>query len=204
MALPAPPKRPLSEVGQFLRSELRHLGTIHASDRLWQMPVAAALATGLQLFVGAWLNRLGYATAAALGGLVFLYLHDVAVSPHGVDNWVCVRNDRLLHTRRALPCRSRVHDSDARRDCGAGENDLPLLWPQDAGEPVLYHGGFDWRRFPAELLQTLAMVGLFTMGTLLACLIALLYGLWTLRIVAPARLRRCRHRRSTSWCSIPW
>ena len=38
-----------AELKRLVRAELQHLLTIKPSDRLWQMPFAAALATGLPL-----------------------------------------------------------------------------------------------------------------------------------------------------------
>jgi uncharacterized membrane protein YccC len=58
----------------LLRDELRGLITIQASDRAWQMPVAAALASGLPLVIGAYLDRMNWGMVSSLGGLVFLYL----------------------------------------------------------------------------------------------------------------------------------
>lgn len=57
-----------------MRAELRSLATVHRSDRPWQMPVAAALCTGLPLLLGAYFDRLNYGLVASLGGLVFLHL----------------------------------------------------------------------------------------------------------------------------------
>lgn len=57
-----------------VRAELRVLATINPSDRTWQMPFAAALATGLPLLIGAYFDRMAYGLVATLGGLVFLYL----------------------------------------------------------------------------------------------------------------------------------
>ena len=59
-----------------IRTEWRHLTKVHASDRPWQMPLCAALASGLPLFIAAYFNRLDYGLIATLGGLVFLYTPD--------------------------------------------------------------------------------------------------------------------------------
>lgn len=59
---------------QFLVDEWHQLARVNRSDRPWEMPVAAALAMGLPIFVGAALGELGLGLAASLGGLVFLYL----------------------------------------------------------------------------------------------------------------------------------
>jgi hypothetical protein len=61
-------------VVEVLRDEWRHLTRVNASDRPWQMPVAAALSAGLPIMVGAATDHLGYGLIASLGGMVFLYL----------------------------------------------------------------------------------------------------------------------------------
>ena len=55
---------------------------------------------------------------------------------------------------------------------------------------------------PLEVLQAPLMVGLFSMGTLLAALIAFFYSLLVLRLQAPEPVNRCRRRASITWCSI--
>lgn len=64
----------------LLLHELRQLTHIHRSDRPWQMPVAAAFASGLPLFVGAAYGELGLGLAGSLGGLVFLHLPPTRLS----------------------------------------------------------------------------------------------------------------------------
>ncbi|GAB3777264.1 FUSC family protein [Ramlibacter monticola] len=59
---------------ELLAGELRHFASLHRSDRPWEMPVAAALASGLPIFIGAACGELGLGLVASLGGLVFLYL----------------------------------------------------------------------------------------------------------------------------------
>lgn len=56
------------------RRELTELTTVHRSDRPWQMPLAAALASGLPLVVAAHFDRMAEGVIASLAGLVFLYL----------------------------------------------------------------------------------------------------------------------------------
>ena len=56
------------------RRELTDLTTVHRSDRPWQMPLAAALATGVPLLVAAYFDRMLDGVIASLAGLVFLYL----------------------------------------------------------------------------------------------------------------------------------
>jgi hypothetical protein len=59
---------------QFLADELRQLASVNRSDRPWEMPIAAALASGLPLFAGAAFGELALGLVGSLGGLVFLHL----------------------------------------------------------------------------------------------------------------------------------
>jgi Fusaric acid resistance protein-like len=59
---------------QFLANEWRQLASVNRSDRPWEMPVAAALASGLPIFIGAAYGEPGLGLAGSLGGLVFLHL----------------------------------------------------------------------------------------------------------------------------------
>lgn len=59
---------------QFLADEWRQLASLNRSDRPWEMPVAAALASGLPIFIGAAFGELGLGLIASLGGLVFIHL----------------------------------------------------------------------------------------------------------------------------------
>ena len=57
-----------------MRTEVRHLTTMNTGDRMWQMPLAAALASGLPLLIGAYFDQLAYGLVGSIGGLVFLDL----------------------------------------------------------------------------------------------------------------------------------
>lgn len=59
---------------RLLADELRQLAAVQRSDRPWEMPVAAALASGLPIFIGVAFGELGLGLAGSLGGLVFLHL----------------------------------------------------------------------------------------------------------------------------------
>lgn len=52
----------------------RELTRVNASDRSWEMPLAAALSSGLPLMVGAYFGRMDYGLMSSLGGMVFLSL----------------------------------------------------------------------------------------------------------------------------------
>ncbi|NCT83683.1 MAG: FUSC family protein [Comamonadaceae bacterium] len=59
---------------QRLSREWLQLVRVNSSSRPWEMPVAAALASGLPIFAGAAHGQLGLGLAGSLGGLVFLHL----------------------------------------------------------------------------------------------------------------------------------
>ncbi|MGE5547895.1 MAG: FUSC family protein [Solirubrobacterales bacterium] len=170
----------------LLRTELQHLATIQPSDRMWQMPFAAALATGLPLLVGATFDHLDYGLVSSLGGLVFLYLPATPLSHRMVSLMACAFA--------MIACYA----------LGVMSHFLPLLMM-----PVLtfiailvtmvcrfYVLAMPGSLFfimaaaigaysPIEVLQVPLVVGLMAMGTLLAGLIAFFYSLATLRIRAP-------------------
>lgn len=59
----------------------RDLTRVNASDRRWEMPLAAALSSGLPLMVGAYFGRMDYGLMSSLGGMVFLSLPNSSL-PH--------------------------------------------------------------------------------------------------------------------------
>ncbi|WP_185663050.1 FUSC family protein [Novosphingobium flavum] len=64
---------------EFLKTEWRELTRINPSARPWQMPLVAALVTGLPLLAGAALGDMAHGVAAMLGTLIFLYVPDAAL-----------------------------------------------------------------------------------------------------------------------------
>lgn len=175
-----------AEFKRFVHEELHLLMTIKPSDRLWQMPFAAALATGLPLLVGAYFDHMDYGLVSSLGGLVFLYLPNTPLSHRMVMLMACAFALTACYT------------------LGVMSHFFPLLMM-----PVLvfiailttmvcrfYAVGPPGSLFfimaaaigaysPLEVLQVPLMVGLITMGTLLACLIAFFYSIYTLRFREP-------------------
>jgi len=178
--------RTWNDLAGFLKEEFRHLTTIHPSDRMWQMPFAASLASGLPLLVGCFFGHLGYGLVSSLGGLIFLYLPPTALYHRMVS---------LMASAFALT---------ACYALGVMSHLVPVLMM-----PVLifiailttmlcrfYRVGVPGSLFfimaasigaysPVELLQVPLMVGLMSMGTLLASLIAFFYSVYTLRLRPP-------------------
>lgn len=166
----------------LLQVELAHLTAIQPSDRVWQMPLAAALATGLPLLAGAYFDRLSYGLVASLGGLVFLYLPATPLYHRMVSVMACAFGMAACYA------------------LGIMSHFIPLLMmPALVFATILvtmvcrfYALGPPGSLFfvmaasigaysPIPLAALPTMVGLITMGCLQACLIAFFYSLWVLR-----------------------
>jgi len=175
-----------SKLQALMRAELLHLTTINASDRLWQMPFAAALASGLPLLFGAYFDRMDYGLISSLGGLVFLYLPNTPMSHRMVSLMACAFG--------MVACYA----------LGVMSHFFPplMMWVlmfiailvtmvcrfYRLGQPgslffvmTASIGAYS----PGDVLQVPLKVGLLTMGCLLACLIAFFYSIYILRLQAP-------------------
>ena len=170
----------------LLAEELRQLTTLQASDRAWQMPFAAALASGLPLLIGAFFNHLDYGLVGSIGGLVFLYLPGTSLSHRMVSLMSCALGMIACYTFGLM---SHLYP--------------PSMMPVIVFTAILvtmacrfYGVGPPGSLFfvmataigaysPIPLAQLPLMVGLFTMGSLLACLVGFFYSLAMLRRHAP-------------------
>lgn len=171
---------------RLLRTELQHLLAVTPSDRRWQMPFAAALASGLPVLVGASLGHLDHGLIASLGGLVFLHL---PATP--------------LH-HRMLTIMACSFAMSACYALGVLSHFVPaLMMPVLTFIAILvtmvcrfYAMGMPGSLFfvmaaaigaysPMDSRQVPLAVGLVSMGTLLACLIAFFYSVLTLRRQPP-------------------
>lgn len=175
-----------AELKKLIRTELDQLTTIKPSDRLWQMPFAAALATGLPLLVGAYFDRMDYGLVSSLGGLVFLYAPATPLYHRMVTLMACAFAMSACY---ALGLMSHFFP--------------PLMMPVIIFITILvtmvcrfYALGPPNSLFfimaaaigaytPVKVLQLPLMVGLITMGSVLACLIAFFYSLHALRLRPP-------------------
>ncbi len=180
------PNSPGSRLKNVLRTEWQHLTTVNRSDRLWQMPFAAALATGLPLLIGAWFDHLDYGLVSSLGGLVFLYTPNTPLYHRMVSLMACAFAMTACYTLGVLS-----HFVPA------------LMMPALVFIAILvtmlcrfYALGPPGSLFfimaaaigaysPTPLLQVPLVVGLIFMGALLACLIAFFYSLYALHVQAP-------------------
>ncbi len=170
----------------LLRDEIRHLLTINASDRCWQLPFFAALASGLPLLVGAWFDHLDYGLVSSLGGLVFLYTPNTPLSHRMVSllasafgMCACYALGLMTHFVPGLlvPVQTLIAIAVSMicRFYALGPpGSLFFIMASAIGAYT-----------PVDILQLPLFVGLLTMGCLLACLVALFYSLYSLRLQAP-------------------
>jgi uncharacterized membrane protein YccC len=166
----------------LLQEEFRQLITVRPSDRPWQMPFAAALASGLPLFVGAYFDRMDYGLVSSLGGLVFLYLPETPLYHRMVSLMACAFGMTACYA------------------LGVMSHFLPLVMVVVLTFIAIlvtmvcrfYRVGVPGSLFfimaaaigaysPGDILQVPLKVGLMTMGCLLACLIAFFYSIHSLR-----------------------
>lgn len=171
---------------QRIRIELHYLFTFRSTDRLWQMPVAAALAIGLPLLVGVYFGRLDYGLVSSLGGLVFLYVPETPLYHRMLKLMACAFGMTACYTLGLISqffpvfmvpslIFISVLATMVSRFYGLGPPGS-LFFITAAG--IAAYTPMDGRSVPL-------MVGLFSMGTILACTIAFFYSVNVLRIRPP-------------------
>ena len=171
------------------RAEYRDLLTVQASDRRWQMPFAAALASGIPLFIGAWFGHLGYGLVSSLGGLVFLYTPPTELTQRMLTIMACAFGMIACY---ALGIISHFYPP-------AIILVLTFLTIVVTMICRFYRIGPPGNIFfimaaaigaysPAEVLDVPLRVGLIALGAILACLIAFAYSVYMLvrRLQTPA------------------
>ncbi|SFU97862.1 FUSC family protein [Pseudoduganella namucuonensis] len=173
----------IARLRALLAAEARALLAVNASDRLWQMPFAAALATGLPLLAGAWFGNLEHGLVASLGGMVFLYCPHTPMS------------------HRMVLLLAGAFGMTASYALGMLSHLVPaLMMPMLTFIAIVvtmicrfYQLGPPGSLFfimaaaigaytPTALAEIPRMVGLCALGSLLACVVAFFYSLLSLRL----------------------
>lgn len=180
----------LLELGVRLRAtlgrEFANFMRINRSDRRWQMPFAAALASGLPLLVGAWFGRMDYGLISSLGGMVFLSLPETPLS------------------HRMVALMASAFGMTASYAFGVMSHFFPPVMMLVLTFTAIlvtmvcrfYRVGPPGGLFfimaaaigaysPAEVGDVPLKVGLMAMGCLLACLVAFFYSVHILRLQPP-------------------
>lgn len=177
----------LQNVGAWLRAELRALATVQSSDRLWQMPLFAALAMGLPLLAGAWLGRMGDALVASLGALVFLYLPNTPLSHRMVALMACAFAMTACFAFGLLSALAPVLMMPVLVFLAIGVTMLARFYALGPpGSLFFIMAAAIGAYAPAAPHEVPARVGLFALGCLLAFFMAFVYSVYTIRLRKPA------------------
>lgn len=176
-----------ARVAGALRAEMQHLTRFNASSRPWELPLAAAIASGVPLLVGAGFGRMDFGLVSSLGGLVFLSLPDTRMQHRMVlmmavafGMVACYALGALTHFFQpamivALTLICVVASMTARYYRLAPPG---ILFMVMAASIAAYT--------PATLLDIPLRVGLVALGTLFACIVAFVYSLYRWRRAPPA------------------
>lgn len=184
------PLTPAPARGQALARRLnwewKQLSAIQPSQRPWALPVAAALALGLPVLLGAQFGRLDLGLVASLGGLAFLYLPETplhhrmaAVMLAGFGLAACYALGMLTQALAVatVPLLTLIAVLVGMACRYARVRPPASLFFVMAAALGAYS--------PAPLSQWPQMVGLVFLGGLLASLIGFVYSLVRLRQQAP-------------------
>lgn len=172
---------------RILRDELRALTYVQPHKRPWQLPFAAALASGLPLAAGTALGRLDWGLNAMLGGLVFLSLPDTRLRYRMVLMMALAFGMSACYAFGALTSLVPAAKSGA----------ITLLTLIASMTARFYRLGPPGILFlimaasiaaytPITVEEVPLRVGLATMGAIFACSVAFLYSLHQVRRSPPA------------------
>jgi len=165
-----------------LRSEVAELVRINPSDRPWQMPFAAALATGLPLLVGAYFDHMDYGLISSLGGLTFVYLPNTPLYHRMVSLMACAFGMAACY---ALGVISHLFPPAMMLALSFTAILVTMVCRfYNLGPPgslFFIMAASIGAYTPGGVLDVPLKVGLLTMGSLLACLIAFIYSVYILR-----------------------
>ncbi|MBK1616218.1 hypothetical protein CKO44_22445 [Rubrivivax gelatinosus] len=168
------------------RAEWQHLIQIQRSDRIWQMPVAAALATGLPLLVGAWFGHIEYGLVSSLGGLVFVHMPATAMQHRMVTLMACAFAMTACYATGVLCHFAPGWAIPALAFLAAVVTMLVRLYAMGPpGSLFFVMAAAIGAYSPVEVLQLPHAVGLLFLGAFLAVLIGFAYSLYALRLQAP-------------------
>jgi uncharacterized membrane protein YccC len=166
----------------FLRREWQLLLTITPSDRPWQMPVAAALSVGLPLLVGAYFGHMEYGLVSSLGGLVFLYTPETPLHHRMISLIACAF---AMSSCYALGLISHFLPMAAVFSLTFLAIVVTMLCRfyrlASPGSVFFIMAAAIGAYSPSEIPEIPLKVGLMTLGSLLACMIAFAYSLVMLR-----------------------
>lgn len=166
----------------LFQREVRYLLTLNPTDRSWELPLAAALSSGIPLLVGAAFGHMDYGLISSLGGLVFLYTPNSAL-PHrmgmvmacslGMTACFAMGLVGALHPLLLVPLVTLLT---------MGVTVVCRIYSVNPpGSLFFVMAAAIAASMPFELMAIPFRVGLLVMGCMVATGIALLYSLYMLR-----------------------
>ena len=172
---------------ELIRTETRHLTRINNSDRRWQLPFAAALASGLPLLIGAYFDHLDFGLVSSLGGLVFLYLPKTPLYHRMLMIMACAFGMGASYTLGVMSHFIPVLIIVALTFIAIVVTMLSRFYVLGPPGSLFFVMAAAIGAFtPIQVMQIPQQVGLLTMGSLLACVIAFFYSLNILRLEEPS------------------
>lgn len=175
-----------TRLAELARAEWQHLTKVQRSDRLWQMPVAAALATGLPLLVGAWFGHLEFGLVSSLGGLVFVHTPNTPMQHRMVVLMACAFAMTACYATGVICHFAPGWAVPAIAFLTAVVTMLVRLYAMGPPGSLFYVMAAAIGAYtPVQVEDLPRAVGLLFLGALLAVLIAFVYSLWALRLRAP-------------------
>ena len=172
-----------SKLGAVLAEDLRQLTTVNPSDRLWLLPPAAALASGLPLLIGAYFDRMAYGLVGSLGGMVFLYLPLTGLSQRMVTLMTCSFGVSTCYALGALSHLAPAFTIPAFVFIAICSTMVCRFFSISPPGSLFFIMAAALGSFsPGAAEQLPLLVGLVALGSMLACAIGFVYSLVALRL----------------------
>lgn len=173
----------------FVRKEASALLVLQRSDRPWQLPFAAAVASGVPVAVGAYLGLLSAGALGAVAGLSFLYLPATGLHHRIPVIMACAFG---MVSSYALGLASHLVPGAAVLVIASLAAAALLFCRAQAvvpPGPIFMVMAASVAAFsPAQEAAAVQNLGYFVLGCIWACLVAVAYSAYILRHSAPAPL----------------
>ncbi|MCP2042068.1 putative membrane protein YccC [Pontibacter sp. HSC-36F09] len=175
------------QIKQIISAEARALFELKKTERLWHIPLLASLCTGLPLLAGYAIGRLDFGILGCIGGLVILYLPTHATLAHRMITLIACCFGFMVSFATGISFSFNPYASSL----AIGLFALGMHWVANyfAMKPP---GSFFFIMIasiasvmPFELENIPTRIGLISIGTMLACLLAFFYSLLMLRNQKP-------------------
>lgn len=173
----------LTKTKELIIAEYKYLTKVNSSDRPWEMPLAACLSMGFPLLISIHYEHLNYGLAGCLGGMIFLYLPSTPMYHRMTTLMTCAFgmitcyslgimcqfNPQLMVL--SLSIIAMVVSMACRFFMLAPPGSMFFIMAASIG---MYTN--------VDVLQVPFVIGLLTLGCVLALAVAFVYSLYILRI----------------------